>query len=138
MLADVLLSKLDLVRQNGSGKWVARCPAHNDGTPSLSVKDDGDRVMLNCFAGCDTRDVLAAVGLDFCDLYPGRLLGHSLKPAKQRLISPGQALEIVAKDALFVCVVASQIARGEGLSSGEKERLFLAGGRIHEAYRAAL
>lgn len=138
MLADVLLSKLDLVRQNGSGKWVARCPAHNDGTPSLSVKDDGDRVMLNCFAGCDTRDVLAAVGLDFCDLYPGRLLGHSLKPAKQRLISPGKALEIVAKDALFVCVVASQIARGEGLSSGEKERLFLAGGRIHEAYRAAL
>ncbi len=138
MLADVLLSKLDGVRQTGQNKWMARCPCHNDGTPSLSVKDDGDRVMLNCFAGCDTRDVLVAVGLDFCDLYPGRLLGHSLKPAKQRLISPGQALEIVANEALFVCVVGSQFARGEGLSDGDKDRLFLAAGRIHEAYRAAL
>ena len=102
------------------------------------MTDLADRVLIHCFAGCTPDDVLFSVRLNFADLFPPSLMGHALKPIKQRLISPGQALEIVAKEALFVCVVASQIARGEGLSSGEKERLFLAGGRIHEAYRAAL
>jgi hypothetical protein len=138
MIAERLLLRLEGVRQNGSSKWMARCPAHDDGTPSLSVTDLADRVLIHCFSGCAPDNITAAVGLSLADLFPPKLLGHSLKPAKQRLVSPGQALEIVAKEALFVCVVASQIARGEGLSSGEKERLFLATGRIHEAYRAAL
>ena len=138
MIAERLISRLEGVVQNGSSKWMARCPAHDDGTPSLSVTDLADRVLIHCFSGCAPANITAAVGLSLADLFPPKLLGHSLKPAKQRLVSPGQALEIVAKEALFVCVVASQIARGEGLSSGDKERLFLAGGRIHEAYRAAL
>lgn len=60
-------------RQTGPGRWIARCPHHEDRSPSLSLRNlggpDGDRVLLNCFAGCDTRDVLAALELDFADLY---------------------------------------------------------------------
>ena len=38
----------------------ASCPAHQDRTPSLSI-DDGKRVpiVVKCFAGCDSREVLA-------------------------------------------------------------------------------
>ncbi|WP_420853322.1 DUF7146 domain-containing protein [Sphingobium estronivorans] len=40
---------------------MCHCPAHDDCTPSLSVRV-GDRALLfKCFAGCDTRDVLRIV-----------------------------------------------------------------------------
>ena len=56
----------DIVAALG-GRWcgsygVARCPTHDDIQPSLSVKDgDNGDVVLTCFAGCDWRDVKAAL-----------------------------------------------------------------------------
>jgi putative DNA primase/helicase len=41
--------------------WVARCPAHDDRHPSLSLKDDGGRVLVHCHAGCPQRDVVHAL-----------------------------------------------------------------------------
>ena len=54
--------RLEYVRKSGGGSVVARCPAHRDKSPSLSVKEGGDgRVLLYCFAGCPTSDVVAAL-----------------------------------------------------------------------------
>ena len=50
-------------RPNGRLRAMMRCPAHDDRRPSLSVEQAGDKVLLNCFAGCETADVLEAVGL---------------------------------------------------------------------------
>jgi len=48
-------------RKAGSG-WVARCPAHDDRTPSLSLADGHDgRLLVKCWAGCSACDVLAAL-----------------------------------------------------------------------------
>ena len=48
------------LKQSGSG-WIARCPAHEDRSPSLSVGvGGGGRALVRCFAGCATSDVLAA------------------------------------------------------------------------------
>jgi putative DNA primase/helicase len=48
-------------RNVGQG-WTARCPAHDDRTPSLSIRDsDEDKVLVHCHAGCDQRDVIAAL-----------------------------------------------------------------------------
>lgn len=68
---DRVLAALEHVRPNGRGQWKARCPAHDDRNPSLSVKegDDGG-VLLHCFAACDAGDVVAAMGLKFGDLVP--------------------------------------------------------------------
>ena len=67
---ELLLSKLTSAKKAGKG-WSARCPAHNDRRPSLSVSagDDG-RALVNCHAGCQTTDILAAVGLKMADLFP--------------------------------------------------------------------
>lgn len=67
---DVFLARLDGLKAKGAG-WIARCPAHVDHNPSLSVDlgDDG-RVLLHCFAGCETRDVLAALRLEPSNLFP--------------------------------------------------------------------
>lgn len=51
------------VQSNGS----ARCPAHDDRKPSLSI-DQGDvGVKLHCHAGCTYGDIMAAVGLTEAD-----------------------------------------------------------------------
>ena len=45
-------------RRIGSG-WIARCPAHHDRTPSLSISQSTDgKVLVHCFAGCDQRRVI--------------------------------------------------------------------------------
>ena len=42
--------------------WMARCPAHEDREPSLSIKDaDGAKVLVRCHAGCDQQKVIAAL-----------------------------------------------------------------------------
>lgn len=47
-------------RWSGSG-GVCRCPAHDDRRPSLSVRVGGKSLLLHCFAGCRTTDVLRAL-----------------------------------------------------------------------------
>ena len=52
MSADALLSRLDGVKKTGHGQWIARCPAHEDRSPSLSIAEKDDRVLVHCHAGC--------------------------------------------------------------------------------------
>jgi putative DNA primase/helicase len=48
-------------RKAGSG-WTARCPAHDDRTPSLSISDaDDNKVLVRCHAGCDQERVITAL-----------------------------------------------------------------------------
>jgi putative DNA primase/helicase len=43
------------------GAYKCLCPAHADHNPSLSVRDGDGALLVRCFAGCDPRDVLAAL-----------------------------------------------------------------------------
>lgn len=43
-------------------QWQARCPAHNDHTPSLSIREGDDgRILFYCHAGCEQARVLDAL-----------------------------------------------------------------------------
>ncbi|REK24792.1 MAG: DUF3987 domain-containing protein [Planctomycetota bacterium] len=65
-----LLAKLPDVKQAGTG-WSARCPAHEDQRPSLSVAEGDDgRALVNCHAGCTVDAICAALGLRVADLMP--------------------------------------------------------------------
>jgi len=68
---DVLLARLDGVRRTGASSWMARCPAHPDRNPSLSVSVKEGKLLLHCFAGCPAEAVLNAVGLSWRDLWEG-------------------------------------------------------------------
>ena len=60
---------------SGNGQWLVCCPAHEDSTPSLSVKQGRDKILLHCKAGCTWREILDAMGLDASDLFsdaPGK------------------------------------------------------------------
>src|SRR5262245_19460464 len=46
------------------GGWIARCPAHEDRKPSLSITEaKGGKVLIRCHAGCEQVRVIAALRL---------------------------------------------------------------------------
>ena len=47
-------------RKSGGG-WVARCPAHDDRSPSLSIGERDGTILVKCHAGCEQRDVIAGL-----------------------------------------------------------------------------
>ncbi len=59
---------------NASGEYTAKCPAHEDGTASLTLrvkpspKDGKERVYLNCHAGCSHEKIMAVLRLTNQDL----------------------------------------------------------------------
>jgi putative DNA primase/helicase len=57
--ADLIVKALG-ARRCGSC-WMARCPAHDDRNPSLSIREVDGKVLLHCHAGCSQRDVIAAL-----------------------------------------------------------------------------
>lgn len=81
-----VLAKLPDAKRRGRG-WFARCPAHKDSDPSLSIAvgDDG-RALVNCHAGCTVDAVCGAIGLRPADLFtpdPSRRTGHAPKTRRR-------------------------------------------------------
>lgn len=135
MSADLLLSRLDGVKDRGYGRWLAKCPAHDDRSPSLSIRETEDgTVLIRCFAGCGAADIVAAVGLELRDLFPAPLPTgtHSRPPTRHRLPASDR-LAIIDREALAVCIIASDLARGETLTDELRGRLHTAARRIGEA-----
>jgi hypothetical protein len=64
-----ILNKLQKVKPLGRGEYAACCPAHEDKDPSLNLKQEGDRVLVKCQAGCATADIMSALGLGMTDLF---------------------------------------------------------------------
>lgn len=62
---DAEIRAKSIVEQLG-GVWrgtrgECRCPAHDDGSPSLSVRLGDTAILFHCFAGCTTVDVMKAL-----------------------------------------------------------------------------
>ena len=60
MTAEAISQALQ-ARRTGPGRWMARCPAHDDRNPSLSITDRNGKALLHCFAGCEQRAVIEAL-----------------------------------------------------------------------------
>ena len=85
-----VLPKLEGVAETRNG-WTAKCPAHDDHHPSLSIAEGDDgRVLLKCFAGCSTEDVCSALGLESSELFPGSSHGEGRqRDRRSQQTSPG-------------------------------------------------
>lgn len=66
MNADLDAMGARLVRKFGghwsNGSGMCRCPAHDDKTPSLSVRTGNSALLFKCFAGCTIGEILHALG----------------------------------------------------------------------------
>lgn len=67
MNATDITKALDGVWRGSSG--MAKCPAHDDRNPSLSITEKEGRVLVKCFAGCEQDAVIAA--LKACGAWDG-------------------------------------------------------------------
>ncbi len=60
LIAADRIAKALKARHSGRG-WIAHCPAHEDRSPSLSVRQEGDKILVHCFAGCRQAAVIEAL-----------------------------------------------------------------------------
>lgn len=131
-MIEKLTARLEQVNKTGKNRYIARCPAHADKSPSLALEERDGKVLFHCFAGCAPEDVLAAVGLEFSDLYPERPV-HG-KPGQFKF-NPYDTLRCVAKEAGIAAIAAAQAAAGKPLSPADVERATLASERLYDAVR---
>jgi len=68
MNAEAVLAQLKGVRCSGDG-WIARCPAHDDRNPSLSICERNRKILLYCHAGCAVEAVCDAMGIKVSQLF---------------------------------------------------------------------
>lgn len=129
-----LLDKLRKVKANGPGKWLACCPAHEDKTPSLAIRQADNRILVHCFSGCGAADVIAAAGMEFGDLFPEPLpQAEHARPRIRQPFSADDALRCLAREAGVIAIAAADIADGRKLTPVDAERVNLAMGRITDA-----
>ena len=121
----LILDRLEGVRKSGAG-WIAKCPAHEDRSPSLSVKEGQRGVMLRCFAGCSFAAITEALGLRQSDLFYESLSA----PQKQQRAAKA-ILKGVCAESLQVLIAASTI--GQPLNDVDRVRLKTAVTRLRAA-----
>lgn len=132
MSADNLISKLDKVRRTGPGTFLACCPAHDDKSPSLAIRELSDgRILLHCFAGCEVESVLSTIGLTFTDLFPERECQYA--KSERHPFPAGDVLRTIGFEALVVATASTAMLDGECLSPIDRDRLLLAVARIQGA-----
>ena len=123
-----------MVKQTGSGKWLARCPAHDDKHPSLSVAEGDDgRVLVKCWSGCGAAEVVAAVGMSFSDLFPCKPIAGEFVPRIKRPFSHRDILAALNFEMLIGSVALANLASGVELTDEDRERFWLAQQRIQAA-----
>lgn len=126
-----LLSRLNGVKGR-NGSWIARCPAHEDRSPSLTVKElDDGRILMHCFAGCGTDAVLGVIGLTLQDLFPAPL---ETRMTPVRAFTATDALRCLHFEGSVLAFTAADIAEGKPV---DQARLATACGRIAEALEFA-
>jgi hypothetical protein len=138
MTTDSLLSRLEKVKRTGHGRWIARCPAHDDRGPSLSIRqlDDG-RVLVHCFAGCSVHEVISSVGLEMTDLFPTRDFGPAHVGRREGRPFPAtDVLQAVGFEVMLVALIAGRMVEGEVPSPEDRDRLYLAHQRLQAAIEA--
>jgi len=64
-----LLARLQKVKQDKPYHYMACCPAHNDKNQSLSITFKNNRILMHCFAGCDTSSILRSIDANYKDLF---------------------------------------------------------------------
>lgn len=134
-----LLNRLDSVRPQGADSWTAKCPAHADRHPSLSISVSGDgKILVHCFAGCSALAVVQACGLTLADLFPRRLKPSTLEERREAR-EQARAARIIAatktlnEESAVALIAAKMVQQGAALSGDDLARLGQALARIESA-----
>jgi hypothetical protein len=119
-------------KRTGMGKWIARCPAHEDKSPSLSIGDRDGKTLIHCFGGCDVESVLGAVGLSVADCFPDPLpmdQAFQYTPGA-KWVNPREVMAALRHETAILAVISADMAKGRPV---DRARLLKAHERIQNA-----
>jgi len=129
MNVDHILDQLESVRRIKPDQWVACCPAHEDSTPSLAIRDTGDKLLMRCYAGCTFQEIADALGM-----HPREFFRDSKEPKSG---IPGVSRRDIYRDLtvelMTAYVVTRDRAEGKQIAANDVEREKLAWQRISKA-----
>jgi putative DNA primase/helicase len=102
--------------------WMARCPVHEDRSPSLSISaGKGGKVLVRCHAGCDQRDLIAA--LQERGLWQTNGRGSSIGLKYRRRIAEKPDADILKRSAAALAIwQASHAAEGTPVATYLRSR----------------
>lgn len=121
-MIDELLDRLEKVRANGKGKWIACCPVHGDKNPSMSIADKDGRILCHCFAcGANGLEVVQALGLSPSVLFE--------KPLESGYV-PKRIQEEAQVDRLVLAGAEEMKRQGKRLTYKDFQRIKLARARL--------
>lgn len=129
MSAEILLSRLEAVKPGQRpGEYWAKCPAHDDKTPSLHITEISDgTILIHDFGGCSPAEVLGAVGLELGDLFPDRIepCNNVTQPRRRSrpYVNPRDLLRLLLRSATIVWIASEDIANGKSLTPVDKRIL---------------
>lgn len=132
-LLDPIVSRLEGVRWVKRDQLVARCPSHDDNSPSLAVRDAGDRVLIHCYAGCSFEEIRAALDMEAHEFFAEGKAPRSIAAGVTRR----ELAEALAIELLTSYVVWSDRAKGKQIAPEDDARELLARQRIAAAWRVA-
>lgn len=139
MAASALLDRLTNVRRTGDGRWLARCPAHADKSPSLSVRELSDgRVLVHCFSGCSFEQVIATAGVSIDELFPPRATTATYTPRGREPFPAADVLRALADELGVIAIIAGDVFHARAVSAEDFDRLRVAVGRVRAARELAL
>lgn len=130
------LNKLNKVQGRGRDSWVACCPSHDDKNPSLKVDIKNDKILIKCWSGCSTEDILGSVGMDFDDIFPDKAIYHRSSGDRPTL-SSSDALRIIKYEAMIIYMMGVDLRAKKIPNEEDHNRFVLAVGRVKDAMDAA-
>lgn len=127
MTAEYIARQLKKSSRCGAG-WIACCPAHDDKTPSLSLRDEGDRVLWHCHADCPQDEVgraLKRLGLLEGTNDNSSPPGHSRKPeAMEDTRRADMAMKVLAECTPAAKSITQTYLASRGINIVPKQLLF--------------
>ena len=142
MTATELLPLLYGVRPRNSGKWISRCPAHEDRSPSLTIAEGERGLLLKCWAGCTLQEITVALNVSIKDLFfdTARTTGERRQAIEQRRQAKAreQAAHLangLRMDALREAEALIHSACGISIEQWPNGKLNMALERLAEAYQ---
>lgn len=129
------------MRKTAPDCWIARCPAHEDREPSLSIRElDDGTVLLRCYAGCSAVAVVHAIGLELHDLFPPRPAAHHHGPvprSQRPYLTMSEMITLLRHSVTVVAIAAEDLSTGKPLSPEDLEAMRTAAERLHSVLEMA-